>query len=111
MNLTNELNYMYSEALKLNSGSLSYTSGSTTLSASCYVSFGQAEKWETQDNGYQRKFIDYSVIAKNADIQDWHLVPKESKVSVNNINYYVGGMMTKTDVYTWITLRPDNDSI
>lgn len=88
-----------------NSASLSYISGSTTVSASVFSSYGEEVSYITEDGGYQMVHTDKSVVAKNSDIEGWNLIPKKTKVTLNDTDYLIGGVKTTCPSYTWIYLR------
>lgn len=93
------------EAQSMSSATFSYLSGSTPLTCSVYQSFGFNVKYETDTFEYQKIYEDQSVIAKVSDVGTWGLEPKKSKVHVNGFPYMIGGVVTYTDIYYWISLR------
>lgn len=101
------LNY----AITQNSGSLVYLSGSTYVSASVYKEYGLQQQYQTQDTGYDQQYLNFSVMAVWNDISDWGLTPKKSKVTLDGTDYLVGGVVTYTLPYAWITLRFYDSSI
>ena len=105
MSLENDLLAGLNAAKSMSSASMSYLSGSTTVSASVYVSFSHGIRYETDEYNYQKTFLDKSVIAKTSDISAWSLEPKKSKVTIDGVNYLVGGLITYNPYLTWISLR------
>jgi hypothetical protein len=79
--------------------------GTTPVTCSVYDSFGHSQTYETVESGYDRVFSDKSVIAKTSDVGTWGIEPKKSLVYLNGVPYLVGGVVTYTDIYQWISLR------
>ena len=93
------------QAQAFSSASFSYLSGSTPLTCSVYQSFGNSVRYETDTFEYNKIYEDNSVIAKVSDVGTWGLEPKKSKVYVNGIPFMIGGLVTYTPAYYWISLR------
>lgn len=98
----------YEKMLEINPATLSYISGSTTVTCSCYFSFTNSIRHDLDDAGYKRTHEDTSIICKTTDIEDWGLEPKKSKVTVNGVAYMTGGIFTNNDTISWISLRTYN---
>jgi hypothetical protein len=94
--------------IEINPATLSFVSGSTTVTCSCYFSFTNSIRYDMEDSDYKRTHEDTSVICKTADIEDWGLEPKKSKVTVNGVSYMTGGIFTTNDTYSWLSLRTYN---
>ena len=93
------------KGMSYSSASLCYASGSSQFTASVYDSYANAIQYKTDEYGHEKLYNDKSIMAFTADIQDWGLEPKKSLVTLNGQSFLVGGLITYTDVYQWITLR------
>lgn len=99
------------EVIGQSSGSLVYLSGSTYVSCSVYKEYGRETTYETMETGYDKRYLNYSVLAKESDVGDWGLEPKKSKVILDGTDYLVGGVITHTRPFLWITLRYYDSSV
>lgn len=110
---------MLGAAMGLSTSTLSFISSSISasvslnisVSASVYSSFGKQVNIETDEFGKNKTYIDYSVIAKTEDVSRWNLIPKQSKVYIDNEPYMIGGVVTTNPYLTWISLRNISNSI
>ena len=92
-------------AFDVSPATLSYLSGSTTVSASVVSSYGAGHKYQMNENNFIKEYLDYSVLAKTSDVSSWGLEPLKSKVVVDGTTYLVGGLITKNKLIYQITLR------
>ena len=105
MNPTDDLLLGLAEAQAFSNASFSYLSASVPVTCSVYQSYGYNVRYETDTFEYQKVYEDNSVVAKATDVGTWGLEPKKSEVHVDGVAFMVGGIVTYTPGYWWISLR------
>ena len=89
----------------MNSGSLTYNNGTTTLTCSVYKSYQRDSNKDQQDAGYLDSLDNLYVLAKASDIQTWGLLPMVSRVTLDGEPFLIGRTIGKTNAYWQIYLR------
>lgn len=100
------LSYVKNQA----SASLTYLSGSTTVSASVYKSFVREYTRDLKDAGAEQGFDNLYVLASPSAVQNWGLVPMKSNVDLDGVHYTVGRTINKAPGYWTVWLRYRTDS-
>lgn len=103
--LSSALSAALAKAKQLNSGTLTFVSGSTTVSATVYKSFLKDQNRDIDDAGYQESYDNLYVMATPADVSSWGLQPMTSNVQLDGVPYMVGRTINKTSDYWTIWLR------
>jgi hypothetical protein len=103
--LSSALSAALARAKQLNSGTLTYLSGSTTLSATVYKSFLKDYNRDMDDAGYSETYDNLYVMATPADVSSWGLQPMTSVVKLDGVEYMIGKTINKTTDYWTVWLR------
>jgi hypothetical protein len=96
------------KAKSLNSGTLSYVSGSTTVTAKVYTGWLRDQSRNMEDAGYEATYDNLYVMASPEDVSNWGLQPMTSQVTVDGVAYLIGKTINKTSAYWSIWLRTRN---
>lgn len=105
MNVTAALTQALNHLKQVNNATLTYVSGSTTVSASVFKSYIQTNGAEVKDAGLDFSMDDTFVLATPSDVSSWGLTPMKSKVSLDGVQFMVGNNIIKSAAHWQIWLR------